>query len=127
MRRIAVLIALTLIQCIGCTHANYRSIVMGGGIAAQAIDTRQTVTAMGNGESETHPLFGHHPGTTLLVSGAAISVGAMVGWHVLIERMADRGPETEWVKDVAATLPMLVEGYCVWHNTMVVGEDWRKW
>jgi len=114
----------------GCTasqHRWYRGIVTAGGAAAQIEDTRMSQWAIARGTPETNPmftqLFGDYPGPREVAIGGALGVTAMVGWWRLVEVLPDRGDpqQTEWVKDVLATLPMFIEGYCVWRNTASTG------
>lgn len=91
------------------------------GATAQVMDTRQTRWAVAHGIPESNPMFGDNPSQNELAAGGALGVAAMGGYWRIVEWLPDRGPETEWVKDVLATLPMALEGYCVSRNYVQTG------
>lgn len=113
-----------LASLIGCTpgmHKAYRAGVVALGAGAQVLDTRQTIWALEHGESEANPLLGEHPTRGALVAGASASIAvSAVGWR-LLEAVNVSDAESEWVKDILATVPLAIEGFCVAHNYPITG------
>lgn len=116
-------ILLLILLAAGCTssqHRWYRGVVTVGGVAAQVEDVRQTIWAVERGFPETNFMLGRSPSRHELMLGGALGATAMVAWWRFVETLpGDRGPESEYLKDALATLPMLLESICVWRNTTV--------
>lgn len=107
--------------CTPGMHKAYRTTVAVAGGLAQVVDTRQTQWGVAHGWNEANPFLGSHPSYDVLAAGAVTSVVFMVAWHKGLERLPDRGPESEWVRDVLATLPLIIEGTAVTHNLDQIG------
>ena len=112
----------------GCSlsaHRTYRSTMTSLGVAAQVVDTTQTMRAMRQGYPEANPFLGEHPSDLRLVGGGAIGVGIFVAAHEVAEWAPSPGPgmESEWVKDFLVTLPTLIECAVVLHNTSIMSTE----
>lgn len=89
---------------------------------------RQTLYALDHGFPEANPLYGAHPSTARLVAGQALAQASQVGLLWLVERLDNRGPETEWVKDVIITVPAMLAWLVVLQNGNRIGwKNWERW
>jgi hypothetical protein len=134
MTRIATLLLLYLIGCVGCTprmHRAYRASMTTLTAAAAVVDTRMTMHALDNHSTtlrEANPLYGgDRPSNSRLMGGLAINLAWQVGLNPALDVLADRGPETEWVRDALVTIPAVLNGFVLWHNTRMIGDGMRSW
>ena len=120
---------LVVVALVGCTpgmHRGYRATMAVLGATAMTMDTRQTIYAIHSGAApEANPLYGPHPSDAALIAGGVTGVGFMFGFRELIERLPDKGPGTDLVKDILVTVPTVLEACVVYSNTSRVG--WRDW
>lgn len=127
---VGVALAIAICALSGCSlraHRGYRSAVTMAGVAAQIVDTRSTQWGVAHGYPEPNPLIGRHPSAEWVALGGVVGSGVIVAWGQLVELIPDRGPETPWIKDFLATLPLVVEGTMTVNNVVVTGKDWREW
>lgn len=125
------------IGVVGCTprmHRGYRATVITGAAVATIVDARMTSWGLSHDPAvmerdvQHGSIHGTAPSDFRLATDIGIGIGAMYAGHQLIERLADRGPESDWVKDVIVTIPIVIEGFCIWNNAKLLGaENWRQW
>jgi hypothetical protein len=134
MTRIATLLLLYLIGCIGCTprmHRAYRASMTTLTAATAVVDTRMTMYALDNHSAtlrESNPLYGgDRPSDARLMGGLAFSLAWQVSLLPAVNALPDRGPETEWIRDVLVTVPAVINGFVLWHNTGMIGDGMRSW